>query len=119
MAEISCIKVKELREETGAGIMDCKRALQEAEGDTGKATEILKTPGPCQRRKEVERTAGQGVVDSYIHAGGRIGAMVEVNCETDFVARTDDFTPVRARSGHAGCRHQPECSWKRAGAADR
>jgi elongation factor Ts len=91
LAEISTVKVKELREQTGAGIMDCKRALDEAGGDTGKAAEILKQQGLARAAKKSERTTGQGIVDSYIHAGGRIGAMIEVNCETDFVARTDDF----------------------------
>jgi elongation factor Ts len=91
LAEVSTAKVKELREQTGAGIMDCKRALQEAGGDAGKAAEILKEQGLARAAKKSERTTGQGIVDSYIHAGGRIGSMIEVNCETDFVARTDDF----------------------------
>ncbi len=91
MAEISATQVKELREQTGAGIMDCKRALEAAGGDVGKATEILKEQGLARAAKKAERVAGQGLVDAYIHAGGRIGAMVEVNCETDFVARTDEF----------------------------
>lgn len=91
MAEITTAKVKELREQTGAGIMDCKRALQETEGDAAKAIEILREQGLARAAKKSERTASQGTVDSYIHAGGRIGSMVEINCETDFVARTDDF----------------------------
>jgi len=91
LAEVSAQKVKELREQTGAGIMDCKRALEAAGGDPGKAAEILKEQGLARAAKKAERKAGQGTVDAYIHAGGRIGALVEVNCETDFVARTEDF----------------------------
>ncbi|HEX2923720.1 MAG TPA: translation elongation factor Ts [Chloroflexota bacterium] len=91
MAEISAAKVKELRDQTGAGIMDCKRALEKTGGDTAKAAEILKEQGLAKAAKKSERVAGQGLVESYVHAGGRIGTIVEVNCETDFVARTDDF----------------------------
>lgn len=91
MAEITASQVKELREQTGAGIMDCKRALQDAGGDVAKATEILKEQGLLRAAKRAERVAGQGLVEAYVHAGGRIGSMVEVNCETDFVARTDAF----------------------------
>lgn len=91
MADISASMVKELRELTGAGIMDCKRALEATNGDTGKAAEILKEQGLAKAAKRAERAALQGTIDSYIHAGGRIGVLVEVNCETDFVARTDDF----------------------------
>lgn len=91
MADVSTAKVKELREQTGAGIMECKRALEAAGGDLAKAGEILKQRGLARAAKKAERRAEQGVIDAYIHAGGRIGAMVEVNCETDFVARTDDF----------------------------
>jgi elongation factor Ts len=83
--------VKELRERTGAGVMDCKRALQEANGDLNRAAAILQEQGMARADKRAGRAASQGVVESYIHAGGRIGVLVEVNCETDFVARTDDF----------------------------
>lgn len=83
--------VKELRQLTGAGIMDCKRALEESGGNVAKATEILRTQGLAKAEKKMGREAGQGLIHSYIHAGGRIGAMIELNCETDFVARTDDF----------------------------
>jgi len=83
--------VKELRESTGAGIMDCKRALENTGGDVKKATEILREQGLARAEKRSERKAQQGIVDSYIHGGGRIGVIVEVNCETDFVARTEDF----------------------------
>ncbi len=91
MVEISATKVKELRDLTGAGIMDCKRALESTGGDASKAAEILKEQGLAKAAKRSERKAEQGTIDSYIHAGGRIGVLVEVNCETDFVARTDDF----------------------------
>ena len=83
--------VRQLRQQTGAGIMDCKRALEETGGDIEKATEILRQQGLAKAEKKMGREAGQGVVHAYIHAGGRIGAMIELNCETDFVARTDDF----------------------------
>jgi len=83
--------VKRLRDETGAGMMDCKRALVEAGGDLEKAREILRKAGKAGRDKRQGRSAREGVIDSYIHLEGRIGVLVEVNCETDFVARTDDF----------------------------
>lgn len=83
--------VKELRERTGAGMMDCKRALVDTEGDVEKAIELLRKQGMATAAKKAGRVAAEGVVGSYIHAGGRIGVLLEVNCETDFVARTDDF----------------------------
>ncbi|HAG27519.1 TPA: translation elongation factor Ts [Patescibacteria group bacterium] len=83
--------IKELREQTGAGIMDVKEALEEANGDKEKAIEILRKKGLAKQAKKADRVANEGIVESYIHAGGRIGVLVEVNCETDFVARTDDF----------------------------
>ena len=83
--------VKELRERTGAGMMDCKRSLVEAEGDIEKAIDLLRKHGMASAAKKAGRVAAEGVVGSYIHAGGRIGVLLEVNCETDFVARTDDF----------------------------
>ena len=89
--EVTAAGVKELREITGAGVMDCKRALIEAGGDKTKATEILRERGLSAAEKKSHRTTEQGQVECYIHAGGRIGAMVELNCETDFVARTPDF----------------------------
>jgi elongation factor Ts len=88
---ISAHDVKALRERTGAGIMDCKAALQEAGGDFDKAVEILRVRGQASAAKRGGRAAGEGVVSSYIHAGGQIGVLVEVNCETDFVARTEQF----------------------------
>lgn len=89
--EVSIDSIKALRDRTGAGIMDSKRALQEAGGDPEKAEEVLKQQGIASASKKASRQTNQGLVNSYIHSGGRIGAMVEVNCETDFVARTDDF----------------------------
>jgi elongation factor Ts len=83
--------VKRLRELTNAGVMDCKRALDEADGNVDRAVEILKERGIASAAKRSSRETSQGLVDSYIHAGGRIGVLVEVNCETDFVARTDAF----------------------------
>jgi len=83
--------VKELREKTGAGMLDCKKALEEANGDMAKASEILREKGLAAAAKKGDRIATEGIVDSYIHAGGRIGVLVEVNCETDFVAKTDAF----------------------------
>ncbi|QQS23357.1 translation elongation factor Ts [bacterium] len=83
--------IKLLREQTGAGIMDVKEALEEAGGDNEKAIEILRKKGLAKQAKKADRAANEGIVESYIHAGGRIGVLVEVNCETDFVARTDDF----------------------------
>jgi elongation factor Ts len=89
--DITADTVKKLREQTGAGIMDCKRALQEANGDMEKAAEALRQKGLTQHLKVAGRTANQGLIESYIHTGGRIGALVELNCETDFVARTAEF----------------------------
>ncbi|HDS15665.1 MAG TPA: translation elongation factor Ts [Proteobacteria bacterium] len=91
MAEISAAMVKELREKTGAGIMDCKAALKEKEGNLEEALTYLREKGLASASKKGGRITSEGVVASYIHAGGKIGVMVEVNCETDFVARTDDF----------------------------
>jgi elongation factor Ts len=88
---VSAQDVKALRERTGAGIMDAKSALQESGGDLDKAIEILRVKGQASAAKRGERAAAEGIVASYIHAGGRIGALVEVDCETDFVARTDEF----------------------------
>jgi elongation factor Ts len=88
---ISAQDVKSLRERTGAGIMDAKAALQETGGDVDKAIEVLRVKGQASAAKRGERVATEGVVASYIHAGGKIGALVEVDCETDFVARTEEF----------------------------
>jgi elongation factor Ts len=89
--EISAALVKELRERSGAGVMECKKALEEAGGDINRATAILQERGVLMAEKKAHRETSQGVIECYIHAGGRLGAMVELNCETDFVARTDDF----------------------------
>jgi elongation factor Ts len=83
--------VKELREQTGAGIMECKRALVETGGDLKKATDLLRQTGLAKADKKLGRAANQGLIETYVHAGGRIASMVELNCETDFVARTPDF----------------------------
>ncbi|MBE5780758.1 MAG: translation elongation factor Ts [Clostridiales bacterium] len=88
---ITASAVKELRERTGAGMMDCKRALTEADGNMDKAIELLREKGLAAAAKKAGRIAAEGIVDSYIHMGGRIGVLVEVNCETDFVAKTDNF----------------------------
>jgi elongation factor Ts len=91
MADIKAADVKALRDQTGAGMMDCKKALTEAGGDIEKAVEILRVKGQAQAAKRGERTASEGVVASYIHSNGKIGVLVEVDCETDFVAKNDDF----------------------------
>ena len=91
MAGISAKDVKELREKTGAGMMDCKKALQENDGDVEKAVEFLRKKGLASAGKKAGRATAEGLVDSYIHFGGQIGVLVEVNCETDFVARNDEF----------------------------
>jgi elongation factor Ts len=88
---ISATQVKELRERSGAGIMECKRALEESGGSVDRAVELLKQQGLAKAEKKAGRTASQGLIEPYIHGGGRIGSLVEVNCETDFVARTPDF----------------------------
>lgn len=84
-------QVKELRERTGAGVMDCKKALTESNGDMEKAIVILREKGLAKAAKKAGRVAAEGIIDSYIHGNGRIGVLVEVNCETDFVARNDEF----------------------------
>ena len=88
---ISAETVKELRERTGAGFMDCKRALEESGGDIDKAIALLRERGQAAAARKSGREAREGMIGSYIHAGGRLGVLIEVNCETDFVARTDDF----------------------------
>src|SRR4051812_20703982 len=91
MANVSAQDVKNLRDRTGSGIMDAKTALTESSGDVDKAIEILRVKGQASAAKRGARAASEGVVSTYIHAGGKIGALVEVDCETDFVARTDEF----------------------------
>ena len=89
--KIATDKVKELREQSGAGIMECRNTLLETEGDIEKALQILKQRGVFKAEKKKKRAVSQGLIEAYIHTGGRIGTMIEVNCETDFVARTDEF----------------------------
>ncbi len=91
MAEITAALVKQLRDKTGAGMMECKAALTEANGDMEEAITLLRKRGLASAAKRAGRTTSQGVIGSYIHMGGKIGVLVEVNCESDFVARTDDF----------------------------
>jgi len=91
MAEVSAAAVKALREKTGAGMMDCKKALIEADGHEERANEILRERGLASAKKKEGRVASEGVVGSYIHMGGKVGVLVEVNCETDFVARGEEF----------------------------
>jgi elongation factor Ts len=83
--------VKELREKTGAGVMECRNALIETKGDLDRASKILQDRGLVKAEKKVGRVASQGLIEAYVHPGGRLGALVELNCETDFVARTDEF----------------------------
>jgi elongation factor Ts len=92
--EITSEQVKLLRDKTGAGMMDCKKALAESGGNIDKAVEYLRKKGAAKAETRADRATNQGLVEAYIHAGGRIGAMVEVNCETDFVAKTDDFKNI-------------------------
>jgi len=89
--EINAAQVKELREGTGAGVMECKKALQEAQGDTDKAVRLLREKGLAGARKKAGRSAADGIIDAYIHLNNRIGVLLEVNCETDFVARNEIF----------------------------
>ena len=91
MAEITAAAIKALREKTGTGMMECKRALTEAQGNEERAIEILRKRGLASARKKEGRVAAEGVVGSYIHMGGKVGVLVEVNCETDFVARGEEF----------------------------
>ncbi len=88
---ISASKVKELREKTGVGMMDCKKALQETNGDIEEAIKYLREKGFADAEKKIGRTAKEGIIESYIHLGGKIGVLAEINCETDFVAKNDEF----------------------------
>lgn len=91
MAEITAAMVRQLRDSTGIGMMDCKKALQESDGDMEKAVDFLRKKGMSAVEKRAGRDANEGVISSYIHPGSRLGVLLEVNCETDFVARTDEF----------------------------
>jgi elongation factor Ts len=110
MATFTAKDVKALRDRTGAGMMDAKRALEEAEGNEEKAIEILRVKGATKAAKRGERGASEGLVQSYIHATGKIGALVEVDCETDFVARTDGFREF-ARDVALHIAAAPEVEW--------
>lgn len=94
MAEVTTAMIKELREKTGAGMMDCKKALVESNGDMNKAIDYLREKGLAAAAKKAGRIAAEGLVEAYIHMGGRIGVLVEVNCETDFVAKTEEFAQL-------------------------
>ncbi len=94
MAASNTQLIKELRARTSAGVMDCKKALEESKGDVDKAESFLKEKGVASAAKKADRDTDQGLIDTYIHSGGRIGAMIEINCETDFVARTNDFAEL-------------------------
>jgi elongation factor Ts len=89
--EITVLMVKELREETGAGVLDCKKALEISDGDFARAVEHLREKGLVAAAERADREAKEGVIESYVHAGSRVGALLELNCETDFVARTEEF----------------------------
>src|SRR5882724_7986607 len=91
---ITADQVKQLRDQTGAGMMECKKALSESAGDIAKAVDLLRKAGMAQAEKRSGRSASEGLVDAYIHAGNRVGVLIEVNCETDFVARTDEFAKL-------------------------
>src|SRR3954454_16132049 len=109
MSTITAKDVKAVRDRTGAPMMDVKRALEEAEGNEDKAIEILRVKGIAKAAKRGERGTSQGIVEAYIHAGGQIGVLVEVNCETDFVARTDDFKEfARDVALHVAAMHDAE-----------
>ena len=91
MVQVSVEDIRKLRQMTGAGILDCRNALQEADGDNSKAQSILREKGLASVAKKASRAAAEGMVEAYIHSGSRIGVLLELNCETDFVARTDEF----------------------------
>ncbi len=91
MAEITLELIKELRERTGAGVMDCKKALKEADGDIEKAIEILRKMGIAKAEKKLDREAKEGIIEAYIHPGAKLGVLIELNCETDFVAKNEEF----------------------------
>ena len=91
MADISAALVKQLREKTGAGMMDCKKALVEADGNIEKAVDILRTKGRAKAERRAGKSAKEGIIEAYIHPGSRLGVLLELNCETDFVAKTEDF----------------------------
>ena len=107
--QISTDRIKELRGQSGAGVMECRNALLEAEGDIEQALQILKQLSLFKVEKKSARTASQGLVEAYIHAGGRIGAMIELNCETDFAARTDEFKELAHDLAMQIVAQNPQC----------
>jgi elongation factor Ts len=107
--EVTAAQIKQLREKSQAGVMDCRAALIEAGGDIDKAVEILKKQSLFKAQKKTERVVRQGVVETYIHTGGRIGAMIEINCETDFVARTDVFKELAHNIAMQVTAQEPIC----------
>jgi elongation factor Ts len=107
--QISTDTIKDLREKTGAGIMDCKKALTEAKGDVEKAIQLLNERGMALAEKKSDRVAEQGLIEAYVHLGGKIGVLVEVNCETDFVARTDEFKDLAHNLALQIAAMCPEC----------
>lgn len=107
--EIATSLIKELRSQSGAGVMDCRNALAKTDGDIAKAIELLKEQGYTKAQKKATRTASKGLVEAYIHTGGRIGAMVEINCETDFVARTEAFKNLAHDLAMQVCACPPQC----------
>ncbi len=109
MAEISANTVKELREKTGAGMMDCKKALAECGGDITQATDYLRKKGLSDAAKKSARIAAEGAVHAYIHGGGKLGVLVEVNCETDFVAKTEEFQELCRDIAMHICASSPLC----------
>lgn len=109
MAAISSADIKELRERTGAGLMDCKKALKETDGDLDKASEFLRKKGLAAAAKKAGRIATEGAVTSYIHSNNRVGVLLEVNCETDFVAQTDDFKAFCADVAMQIAAMNPDC----------
>ncbi len=108
MAEISASMIKDLRERTGAGMSDCKKALVETEGDADKAIEYLRKKGLAAAAKKAGRAASEGTIASYLHGGGRIGVMVEVNCETDFVGKSEDFQTFAKNVAMQICATSPQ-----------
>lgn len=108
MATIDLQSLKKLREETSASVSDCRRALDESEGDYKKALEWLKKRASVIAEKKATRTTGQGIVEAYIHAGGKVGVLVELLCETDFVARTDEFKQLAREIGMQVAAMKPE-----------
>src|SRR5262245_25734922 len=109
MAEVSAAVVRELRDKTGAGMMDCKKALAEVGGDMEKAVDWLRTKGLASASKKAGRATREGLIYAYVHTGGKVGVLIEVNCESDFVARTDDFQELCKDLGMQVAAASPRC----------